>query len=194
MLFSDNSIRDIIDIYNNIQQQINYMDVINAKILIKHLGQWIGRMEDKKMAAIEGISSVSNATAATYQTKQAPEVKAPETVSASTSESASPSIASQVVTVNPKDSGSEDGSKGQGKQEKKEQPTNEQIKKAVDDLNKRMKNTSCEFGIHDETNRVTIKIVDKESGNAIKEFPAEETLDMIAKAWELAGLMVDKRL
>jgi len=48
MLFSDNSIRDIIDIYNNIQQQINYMDVINAKILIKHLGQWIGRMEDKK--------------------------------------------------------------------------------------------------------------------------------------------------
>lgn len=48
ILFSDNSIRDIIDIYNNIQQQINYMDVIDAKILIKHLGQWIGRMEDKK--------------------------------------------------------------------------------------------------------------------------------------------------
>lgn len=46
MLFSDNSIRDIIEIYNNIQQQSNYMDVINAKILIKHLGQRIGRMEE----------------------------------------------------------------------------------------------------------------------------------------------------
>jgi flagellar protein FlaG len=57
-----------------------------------------------------------------------------------------------------------------------------------------MKNTSCEFGIHDKTNRVTIKIVDKETKDVIKEFPAEETLDMIAKAWELAGLMVDEKL
>lgn len=146
------------------------------------------------MAAIEGISSVSNATAATYQTKQAPEVKPVETVSTSGSEGASPNIASQVMTVNPKDSNNnENSSSGKGQQEKKE-PTNEQVKKAVEDLNKRMKNTSCEFGIHDGTNRVTIKIVDKESKNVIKEFPAEETLDMIEKAWELAGLMVDKRL
>ena len=115
------------------------------------------------MAAIEGISSVSNTQAVTYQTKQAPEVKPVETVTTSGSEGASPNIASQVMT-------------------------------AVEDLNKRMKNTSCEFGIHDGTNRVTIKIVDKESKNVIKEFPAEETLDMIEKTWELAGLMVDKRL
>ena len=146
------------------------------------------------MAVIEGISSVSNATAATYQTKQAPEVKPVETVSTSGSEGASPNSASQVMTVNPKDSNNnENSSSGKGQQEKKE-PTNEQVKKAVEDLNKRMKNTSCEFGIHDGTNRVTIKIVDKESKNVIKEFPAEETLDMIEKAWELAGLMVDKRL
>lgn len=144
------------------------------------------------MAAIEGISSVSNA-AVTYQ-KQTPEVKPVETISTSGSEGASQNIASQVVTVNPKDSNnSDDNASERGQQEKKE-PTNEQVKKAVEDLNKRMKNTSCEFGIHDGTNRVTIKIVDKESKNVIKEFPAEETLDMIEKAWELAGLMVDKRL
>lgn len=145
------------------------------------------------MAAIEGISSVSNAAAATYQTKQAPEVKPVETVNTSSSEGASQSIASQVVTVNPKDSNnSDDNASGKGQQDR--EPTNDQVKKAVEDLNKRMKNTSCEFGIHDGTNRVTIKIVDKESKNVIKEFPAEETLDMIEKAWELAGLMVDKRL
>lgn len=145
------------------------------------------------MAAIEGISSVSNAQAATYQTKQAPEVKPVETVSTSGSEGASPNIASQVMTVNPKDSNNgEEGSSSKGQQDR--EPTNEQIKKAVENLNKKMKNTSCEFGIHDGTNRVTIKIVDKESKNVIKEFPAEETLDMIEKAWELAGLMVDKRL
>lgn len=147
------------------------------------------------MAAIDGISSVSNATAATYQVKQTPQVNSVEAVNASEAENAGSGIASQVVTVKEKDSNSNDGENGNGKgQEEKKEPTNEQIKKAVEDLNKKLKNTSCEFGIHDGTNRVTIKIVDKDSKKVIKEYPAEETLDMIAKAWELAGLMVDKRL
>lgn len=145
------------------------------------------------MAAIDGISSVSNATAATYQVKQAPQVNSVEAVNTTEAENAGSSIASQVVTVQEKSSGNGESSKGKGQEDRKE-PTNEQIKKAVEDLNKKMKNTSCEFGIHDATNRVTIKIVDKDSDKVIKEFPAEETLDMIAKAWELAGLMVDKRL
>lgn len=71
---------------------------------------------------------------------------------------------------------------------------NEQIKKAVSDLNKKMSNTSCQFGIHEGTNRVTIKIIDNETKDVIKEYPAEETLEMIEKAWELAGIMVDTKL
>ena len=38
-----------------------------------------------------------------------------------------------------------------------------------------------------------IKIVDKKTKDVIKEIPAEKTLDLIAKAWELAGLMVDEK-
>ena len=53
--------------------------------------------------------------------------------------------------------------------------------------------TEVIFGIHDDTNRVTIKIVDKKSKQVIKEFPPEKTLDMIAKAWELAGILVDEK-
>ncbi|MEG1888510.1 MAG: flagellar protein FlaG, partial [Lachnospiraceae bacterium] len=34
---------------------------------------------------------------------------------------------------------------------------------------------------------------DKETKKVIKEFPAEKTLDLIAKAWEIAGLLVDER-
>lgn len=70
---------------------------------------------------------------------------------------------------------------------------NEKIKKAVEDMNKRMFNSEAQFGIHEGTNRVTIKIVDKETKEVIKELPPEKTLDMIAKAWEMAGLMVDER-
>lgn len=71
--------------------------------------------------------------------------------------------------------------------------TNEQIKKAVENINKNYGNTEAVFGIHDGTNRVTIKIVDRQTKKVVKEFPPEKTLDMIAKVWEMAGLMVDEK-
>ena len=71
---------------------------------------------------------------------------------------------------------------------------NSQIKKAVDEINKKAHNSEAVFGIHDATNRVTIKIVDKDTKKVLKEYPPEKTLDMIAKVWEMAGLLVDKKL
>ena len=75
----------------------------------------------------------------------------------------------------------------------RQQPSNESIKRAVENINKNLKNSEAIFGIHEKTNRVTIKIVDKETKEVIKELPPEKTLDMIAKAWELAGLLVDEK-
>lgn len=70
---------------------------------------------------------------------------------------------------------------------------NDGIRKAVEKLNKNMPQSEAVFGIHESTNRVMIKIVDKETKELIREYPAEETLDMIAKAWELAGILVDEK-
>jgi len=69
----------------------------------------------------------------------------------------------------------------------------DQLRKAVEDLNKKMSNSEVAFGFHEGTNRVMIKIIDKETKKVIKELPPEKTLDLIAKAWELAGIMVDER-
>lgn len=92
----------------------------------------------------------------------------------------------------------DDQSKGQdgagnGAAREQQQANTEQIKKAVENLNKNMSHSEAVFGIHEETNRVTIKIVDRETKEVIKELPPEKTLDMIAKAWELAGILVDER-
>jgi len=70
---------------------------------------------------------------------------------------------------------------------------NKQLKEAVNDLNKQLKNSEAIFGVHEKTNRVTIKIVDKDTKEVIKEFPPEQTLDMIAKVWEVAGILVDEK-
>ena len=80
--------------------------------------------------------------------------------------------------------------------EKQQQAANEQLRKAVDDVNKKMitnQNSELQFGIHEGTHRVTIKVIDRQTKKVIKELPPEKTLDMIAKAWELAGIMVDER-
>lgn len=87
----------------------------------------------------------------------------------------------------------EEKSNSEGNNKLAQQSTNEDVKKAVDQLNKKMSNSEAIFGIHEETNRVTIKIVDKTTKEVIKELPPEKTLDMIAKAWELAGLLVDEK-
>ena len=68
-----------------------------------------------------------------------------------------------------------------------------QIKRAVDEVNRKVKNNELIFGIHEATNRVTIKVIDKGTKEVLREFPPEQTLDMIAKVWELAGIMVDER-
>ncbi len=92
----------------------------------------------------------------------------------------------QVVTET--SAGAKEGNEG------RREATPENVKKAVADINKKMSNTTAQFGIHEGTNRVTIKIVDKETKDVLKEYPAEETLEMIEKVWELAGIVVDKKL
>lgn len=89
------------------------------------------------------------------------------------------------------------GEKGQNGNmgQRPEQPIgDEQIKKAVEQLNKSiMAHSEAIFGIHEGTNRVTIKIVDRDTKKVLKEVPPEKTLDMIAKVWEMAGILVDEK-
>ena len=80
---------------------------------------------------------------------------------------------------------------------KAQQPQqSEQLTKAIAEMNKKINNSNEEavFGVHEDTNRIMIKIMDKDTKEVIKEFPPEKTLDMIAKIWEMAGILVDEKL
>ncbi len=77
--------------------------------------------------------------------------------------------------------------------------TPEQAKTAVDDLNKQvkqanpMRHTQLSFKYHEDTNRISITVTDSDTDEVIREIPPEKALDMLAKAWELAGLLVDEK-
>ena len=140
------------------------------------------------------IESVAKAAAASYQGREATNAQAPEI--AVESGVIGKSAITKKADIRPIRKGLEDVSTGistsENDTEERKQVQNDSIKKAVDAINKKS-DTEAIFGIHDETDRVTIKIVDKKSKEVIKEFPPEKTLDMIAKVWEIAGLIVDEK-
>lgn len=141
--------------------------------------------------AIEPLSS-----AMTYQAQNAQQARPVQSTAGNTDVS---STVDQTINFDPTTAKIKnvDEKNGQGADNNQnssdQQPSNEQIKKAVEQLNKNMSHSEAIFGIHEATNRVTIKIVDKDTKEVIKELPPEKTLDMIAKAWELAGILVDEK-
>jgi flagellar protein FlaG len=142
--------------------------------------------------AIEAISGAGmtyqgSASTAEIKTETQPKVEASEQVQVSEK------IAQNTSAMDTKETGDSDGgSQNQAAQDSAAQ-RKDQIKKAVDEINKKANNSEAIFGIHEATNRVTIKLVDKETKEVIKELPPEKTLDMIAKVWEMAGLLVDEK-
>jgi flagellar protein FlaG len=101
-----------------------------------------------------------------------------------------------VTKTQAEDDKQDDGSKQQsGSQNAQKQVVSDPLKKAIAEMNKKINNSNEEavFGVHEETNRVMIKIVDKDTKEVVKEFPPEKTLDMIAKVWEVAGILVDEK-
>jgi flagellar protein FlaG len=54
--------------------------------------------------------------------------------------------------------------------------------------------TSFEMSMHEATNTVMIKVLNKETGELIREVPPEKTLDIVAKFMEINGLLVDKKV
>lgn len=64
----------------------------------------------------------------------------------------------------------------------------EKANKAIEGPDKRF-----QFSIHKGTHEIVVKVINNDTGEVIKEFPSEKILDMVAKMWQMAGIMVDER-
>lgn len=131
------------------------------------------------------LESVKGVSAPTYQ---APQVSVSEVATVEAKDANVVEVRSAAVEVNISDNSQADSDRIAEKE-----PSDATIKQAIKDINRKMKSTIAEFGYHEGTGRVTIKIKDKETDKIVKEIPAEKTLDMIEKAWELAGILVDEK-
>lgn len=140
-----------------------------------------------------GIEAIKGAGMNFQASTSAPEIKAEAAHKVEVAEApqVSETIAKETMALNTKDVSGE-GSGG-NPQAGSPEAQKAQIRKAVEEINRRANNSEAVFGVHEDTNRVTIKIVDKQTKEVIKEFPPDKTLDMIARVWEMAGLMVDEK-
>lgn len=100
------------------------------------------------------------------------------------------STASTVRITNTQKSGTDNGESNLAQQNEKKEASIKELKDIQKVINR---NTIAEFGYNEPTNRITIKIKDKDTDEVIKEIPSEKALEMLAKAWELAGILVDEK-
>jgi flagellar protein FlaG len=53
--------------------------------------------------------------------------------------------------------------------------------------------TSFEYSIHPKTHVAMVKVIDRDTKEVIREIPPEKFQDLVAKLWELSGLVIDER-
>ncbi len=70
----------------------------------------------------------------------------------------------------------------------------EQLEKMAQQLQDFMgeMNRSLQFQVDEDSGRDVIKVVDKNSGELIKQYPSEEVLSLVAKLSETAGFLIDQ--
>jgi len=72
----------------------------------------------------------------------------------------------------------------------------EQIIKAVERALKVLEgpSTMFEMRMHEQTNSIIVRVLNRETGELIREIPPEKTLDLVATMMEFAGLLIDERV
>ncbi|MDQ0492658.1 flagellar protein FlaG [Paenibacillus brasilensis] len=69
--------------------------------------------------------------------------------------------------------------------------TIQQLQKAIDAIQGPQK--MFEISVHKKTHTIMIKVLNKETGDLIREVPPEKILDVAARMMEITGIIVDKK-
>jgi flagellar protein FlaG len=78
----------------------------------------------------------------------------------------------------------------------KEHLEREQLESVAQQLQDFMQsmNRSVQFQVDDDSGRDVIRVLDKQSGEVIKQYPSEEVLGLVSKLSQSAGLLVDQEV
>lgn len=97
------------------------------------------------------------------------------------------------MQLNPTQTGDVQNYNEKGVEEKEEKLKVENI---VEAINKFLESThtSIQFKVHDKTNDYFVQVVNRDSGDVIREIPSEQMLDLRYAVEKYLGLLVDEKI
>jgi len=80
------------------------------------------------------------------------------------------------------------------KEEYSEQELEDEVRESVKDINEIVDKVKegLSFQIHEDTEKMMVKVVDLNTDEVIKELPPEEMLDLQARIHEMVGILIDE--
>ncbi len=136
---------------------------------------------------IDNISSVGNSL---YNNIQKPQ---PSTQGMEAKKAAEPQPAPEVKRTEVKPSVQPAAKNNQESLLEENIEKSQKVRNRIAEVNSKLtEHTKCEFSYHEDTKRVSIKVINTDTDEVIREIPPEEALDMLSKMWEVAGILVDE--
>ena len=80
-----------------------------------------------------------------------------------------------------------------GKEDNKNSIAEQAVIKAIEEANKKLIGPDVELNIkvHEETKKILVKMIDKETGDTIREFPSEKLMDILYDICNPQGKLID---
>lgn len=78
----------------------------------------------------------------------------------------------------------------------REEVPREEVEQAAEKMNRLMGlfNKKLKFDIHENSNRIVVKVIDQDSGEILSEIPPEKIIEMIDSVQKSIGLLIDKKV
>lgn len=152
------------------------------------------KIQRKGQVKTMGIERISGNSTQIYQNVKPQQNVSKETEAAARAHEQAQQDTPERVRVEPRVDTRPKGGEPEESQLELNQQKTQKVKNAIAEVNRKMnQRTRCEFSYHEETKRVSIKVIDRDTDEVIREIPPEETLDMLSKMWEISGILVDEQ-
>ncbi len=152
----------------------------------------IGKMQDMVTAAVVVSAAENKASRYTGTTKGVDQGNQTSSDNAAIKSAAQPDVVDAVTAA---DDAQETGDQQNG-QNDNNPLSHEFVSEMTKELNELMSKLNCdlEFQYHQEVGVMSVKMVDKNTKEVIKEYPPEEMVDGMIKAREWLGAFLDKKV
>ena len=82
----------------------------------------------------------------------------------------------------------------QKKEEKEDAQVSQDLLNELEHNINTIHNVDLEFSMHEESGRTIVRVIEKDTGDLIRQIPPEELLELVTRIGDFVGMLLDKRV